>query len=106
MTDAEVTQLRHEIDAVMYAINSQKIEIERLTEALDGETTENMRLKHEIERLQKQENTVAKLYYLKGVRDFAKRVREDFYLTVPAVDIVNKILKDLVGETKNGEKKD
>ena len=72
MTDAEVTQLRHEIDAVMYAINSQKIEIERLTEALDGETTENMRLKHEIERLQKQEETVAKLYHKKGVKDFAK----------------------------------
>ena len=52
----------------------------------------------EIERLQKQEETVAKLYYLKGVRDLAKRVREDFYLTVPAEDIVNKILKELEGE--------
>lgn len=87
-------------------INRQKAEIDiliRKKETLQDEIAEQQA---EIERLHKQENTVAKLYYLKGVRDFAKRVREDFYLTVPAEDIVNKILKDLVGETKNGEKKD
>ena len=38
-------------------INRQKEEIERLTEALDGETVENMRLKHDIEILRTNNNS-------------------------------------------------
>lgn len=40
------------IENALNLINRQKAEIERLTETLDGETTENMRLKHEIEKLE------------------------------------------------------
>lgn len=88
------------IQAVLDLINRQKAEIDiliRKKETLQDEIAEQQA---EIERLKRQENTVAKLYYLKGVRDLAKRVREDFYLTVPAEDIVNKILKDLEGDNK------
>ena len=90
---------------VIDLINRQKAEIDILIRKKETLQDEIAELQAEIDRLQKQENTVAKLYYMKGARDFAKRVREDFYLTVPAEEIVNKILKDLVGETKKWREK-
>lgn len=50
------TQLRNAYEQ----IHKGKAEVERLTETLDGETTENMRHKHEIERL-KNENERLKM---------------------------------------------
>ena len=74
----------------------QRNEIEKLTEELDGETTENMRLKHEVERLQKQETTIAKMYYKLGVKDLAKRVKQEINFPIHVWNVFDNIVKELV----------
>ena len=64
------------------------------------------RQKAEIERLQKQEGTVAKLYHKKGIKDVAKRVREEINFPLAVWKVFDKIIKELGGDTENGEKKD
>lgn len=79
-------------------LSRQKKEIEiliRKKETLQDEIAEQQA---EIERLKRQENTVAKLYYLKGVRDLAKRVREEINFPLAVWKVFDNILKELGGE--------
>lgn len=57
----------------------------------------------EIERLQKQENTVAKMHYKRGMRDFAKRVKEEINFPLAVWKVFDNILKEMVGD-KNANK--
>ena len=57
------------------------------------------RQKAEIERLHEQEETVAKLYHKKGVKDLAKRVREEINFPLAVWNVFDKIIKELEGES-------
>ena len=87
-------------------INRQKAEIDILIRKKETLRDEVADKDAEIERLHKQEKTVAKMYYLKGVRDLAKRIRDKFYLPPTVEKKFDNILKELGGDTENGEKKD
>lgn len=87
-------------------IKRQKKEIEILIRKKETLRDEVADKDAEIERLHEQEKTVAKMYYLKGVRDLAKRIRDKFYLPPTVEKKFDNILKELGGDTENGEKKD
>lgn len=102
---------------VLDLINRQKAEIEKLTEQLDGETVENMRLGHEIERLQKEGLQLNKTFMdfvnnqeSEAIKEFADRLKSEFVikphyhkLTIQIGDIIREaidnLVKEMVGES-------
>ena len=86
------------IENALDLINRQKAEIERLTETLDGETTENMRLKHEIEKLEN-ESYRAKVEISKHYDYMDKAANEAIDVFANSLKIkLNRMIDNLVKE--------
>lgn len=79
-------------------INRQKAEIDiliRKKETLQDEIAEKQA---KIERFEERENTIAKMYYKMGVKDVAKRVKEEINFPLKVWKVFDNILKELGGE--------
>lgn len=73
----------------------QKAEIDILIRKKEKLRDELAEQQAEIERLKKQEKTVAKMYYLKGVRDFAKRVKQEINFPLKVWKVFDNLSKEM-----------
>lgn len=99
-----INRQQEKISELQHKILSCNAEIEKLKEELDGETVENMRLRHEIERLKEgmkfERERVDNIPNLikQAIKEFAERLKEKGNMTKDGVVVVDYQIDNLVKE--------
>ena len=95
------------IESQLETIQKQKAEIERLTEELDGETVKNMRLGHEIERLEAEGLQLNRIFMdfvnkqkFEAIKEFAERLCDGRVSNDPVVIAVKTELQSTMSQVK------
>lgn len=109
--DTDVSEWAESIRIILDDYNRQKAEIEKLKEQLDGETVKNMRLGHEVERL----NAVSEIcgdchkQYAEKIERAKSEARKEladniinsvygFYSSIGIREVIEEIVKKMEGE--------
>lgn len=83
-------------------LETQLVELEKFNNFVLAEKSsleiKLIRQRNEVERLEKQENTTAKMYYKLGVKDFAKRVKQEINFPLRVWKVFDNIVKEMEGE--------